>query len=647
MKINKKKTQIAICIALALGIVANIFTYTTFFPLFRGAGMNFLSIEKVLAYYYLQDNKEKKAAALFLLQNITNHNYYQSEAISNFTSQICQADTIIKEQQMNKLWNLYKIYNHVQRQFDIKSLSGSMLIDNINFSYKVWKTSKWKNEIDFHIFCNYILPYRVMGEKPEKGWKEYLFSTYSPLIHNVSDLKRAFFLVHDSIEKQLKHAAYDYPYQLNPYEMQNIMKGDCMQRCIYEVAVMRSLGIPAVIDGIDCWANYSKNGHSWVALVTKNGTYTVSKNDSCARMNNTIDASIFELKKSVPSDFPYDTTFKKRCAKVIRYHYATQSNNYNDYNAPENIYQHFSDTHTEDVSAAYGFIGELSFPAKKEKYCYLCTYRTGRGWLPIAFTKAQKGYYKFKNLGDSIVYLPIVYTNKTTRVLSNPILATNISSQTLQPNLAIKQSVTLDRKYPLVNTFFNEWNYLFDGQLDASQTTNFQRTNWTYQIKKTPTYKNDIDFPSTFQCRSIRFSAPKGCKAPVAEFTFWCNNKKIICFSSSKDAEDLAKLTDGDPFSMPNIKYRGYQIYFDFGKNTKLDKLTFVPKNDGNFVVPGFTYQLYYYDKQWKSLGMKTATKGSITFDNIPTNALLLLKDISKGEECRPFTFVNGKQTWW
>ncbi len=27
-----------------------------------------------------------------------------------------------------------------------------MLIDNINFSYKVWKTSKWKNEIDFHIF---------------------------------------------------------------------------------------------------------------------------------------------------------------------------------------------------------------------------------------------------------------------------------------------------------------------------------------------------------------------------------------------------------------------------------------------------------------------------------------------------------------
>lgn len=41
MKINKKKTQIAICIALALGIVANIFTYTTFTPLFRGAGMNF------------------------------------------------------------------------------------------------------------------------------------------------------------------------------------------------------------------------------------------------------------------------------------------------------------------------------------------------------------------------------------------------------------------------------------------------------------------------------------------------------------------------------------------------------------------------------------------------------------------------------
>lgn len=522
-----------------------------------------------------------------------------------------------------------------------------MLINNINFSYEIWKTSKWKNEVDFQTFCNYILPYRVMGEKPEKGWKEFLYSTYSPLIKNITDLKKAFYLVHDSIEKQLKPAAYNYPYQLNPYEMHNIMKGGCMQRCIYEVAVMRSLGIPAVIDGIDCWANYSKNGHTGVALVTKNGTYTVAKNDSCARKNNRIDASVFELKKPVPSGFPYDTTFQKKCAKVIRYHYAFQSNYYKDKNAPENIYQHFSDTHIEDVSAAYGLTSELSFPVQKEEYCYICTYRTGRGWLPIAFTKAKNGYYTFKNLGDSIVYLPVFYNNKKMKVLSNPILAINNNRKILQPNATVRETVTLERKYPLVNTFFNEWNYLVEGQLDACQYTNFQKNNWAYKIKRTPTYKNEIDFPTAFSCRAIRFSAPKGCKAPIAEFTFWYNNKKITCTPSSNDAEDLAKLIDGDPFSMPNIKYRGYKIYFDFGKTTKLDKLTFIPKNDGNFVLAGLRYQLFYFDKQWKSLGTKTATKSSITFDNIPTNALLLLKDISKGEECRPFTYVNGKQRWW
>ena len=34
-------------------------------------------------------------------------------------------------------------------------------------------------------------------------------------------------------------------YQMNAFELENIQKGSCLQRCIYEVAVMRALGIPA------------------------------------------------------------------------------------------------------------------------------------------------------------------------------------------------------------------------------------------------------------------------------------------------------------------------------------------------------------------------------------------------------------------
>lgn len=33
--------------------------------------------------------------------------------------------------------------------------------------------------------------------------------------------------------------------------------------------------------------------------------------------------------------------------------------------------------------------------------------------------------------------------------------------------------------------------------------------------------------------------------------------------------------------------------------------------------------------------------------DNVPTNALLLLRNHTKGKEERIFTYENGEQVWW
>ena len=83
------------------------------------------------------------------------------------------------------------------------------------------------------------------------------------------------------------------------------------------------------------------------------------------------------------------------------------------------------------------------------------------------------------------------------------------------------------------------------------------------------------------------------------------------------------------------------------GKPVKVDRIVYLPRNDDNNVVPGHFYRLDYYDKcKYVSLGTKIATEYSIEFDNVPSNALYILHDLSKGREERIFTIENNDIIW-
>jgi len=64
---------------------------------------------------------------------------------------------------------------------------------------------------------------------------------------------------------------------------------------------------------------------------------------------------------------------------------------------------------------------------------------------------------------------------------------------------------------------------------------------------------------------------------------------------------------------------------------------------------PGKKYKLFYWDKKWIELGEKTAgTQKYLVFENVPANAVLLLRpEYSQGKE-RIFTVNNkGQRTYW
>jgi hypothetical protein len=86
----------------------------------------------------------------------------------------------------------------------------------------------------------------------------------------------------------------------------------------------------------------------------------------------------------------------------------------------------------------------------------------------------------------------------------------------------------------------------------------------------------------------------------------------------------------------------------DLGETVTIEMVGYCPRNDKNNIYPGLHYELYYWDDQWISLGIKKAESHSITYNNIPEGALILLECLDEGKE-RRISYINekGKRIWW
>jgi hypothetical protein len=64
-------------------------------------------------------------------------------------------------------------------------------------------------------------------------------------------------------------------------------------------------------------------------------------------------------------------------------------------------------------------------------------------------------------------------------------------------------------------------------------------------------------------------------------------------------------------------------------------------------VTPGKSYELFYWDKDWKSAGKSTASQAPLAFERVPAGALYWLVADGSDREERIFTVDNDAQIWW
>lgn len=410
------------------------------------AGENRTEFLAVIEHYSESDSL-KLESAKFLIRNISDHFSVRSVALDSMTTILSNKSKALSDPQKEELWKNLSSNDKIEKIYDVNNLKSRDLISNIDQAFETWMKSPWKDDVSFKVFCDYILPHRVMNEMFIPGWREKLQKEYSHIISDETDLIKAYEKVHIEVMRKFRNHSLGLPYIAPLKDIGLFGTGSCIQGCVYETAVMRSLGIPTAIDGVTVWSNYSRNGHAWCALVLENATYTMTKHDTIASQFNIIDSSTFPPCNNIEIDYPYDISFKKRVSKITRNHYSSISVLYSDEKSPDSIQNIFKNQHTEDVSTHYFKGINLTLKSNYSGYIYLCIWRTNYGWYPVAYVYNENKLFHFKNLGDSILYLPVIYQHGHPRSIMNPILVEGGNLQILTPKEDGKiQKITIDRK---------------------------------------------------------------------------------------------------------------------------------------------------------------------------------------------------------
>ena len=106
---------------------------------------------------------------------------------------------------------------------------------------------------------------------------------------------------------------------------------------------------------------------------------------------------------------------------------------------------------------------------------------------------------------------------------------------------------------------------------------------------------------------------------------------------------------DGDILTgFSGVSPDGHWVGLKLSVPQQISKFKFIPRNDGNGVEIGDEYELVYWkDGDWQLLGTQVAKENVLTFKNMPSGGLYVLRDKTKGHEERIFTYEKGEQVWW
>jgi hypothetical protein len=623
----------------------------------RFAGNNRGELETVLNYYHKNPSDSLKyKAACFLIENMPYHYTVEGQTLSAYYTAIDSINRHVSDPEACK--QAYKqLYDRLgapnvgaEIKLDIHHIQADYLIDNIEHAFRHWQEGKWAKHLSFPDFCEYLLPY-CFGNENREIWRDSLEARYLPEIAWMDfedDKKNSSYWATLYLNDQLKKRGFrihevfpDSPINHPLSVLENMKMGSCKDYALYTVYVMRACGLPVCMDYTPQWP-FRSHGHDWNVLLDNSG-------------------------KEVPfmggeSNPGYPNKPGYKMAKVFRSTYAYRKGSLFDRKGKEQIPPTFNTPFMKDVSSHYFEGTDITLRINKpenshSRFAYLAVFNN-QEWIPVHWTEIKRnGHVRFTNMGRDIVYLPLLYVNGSLIPAGYPALAA--LNGTVSPLIADKtqyQRLVLRRKFPVFSGVAYYSSRMVNGRFEASDFPDFRTVVSAGIVTRNPQMRYDTIMTRLERpYRYWRYVSPEYGYGNVAEIEFYSGNTKVehkgeILTNSSHQAGNREEYVfDGDGLTFyDSADASGCWIGIDFGQKVQVDYIRYLPRNDDNNITPGNRYELFYYDTDgMASLGQVVAETDSLVYTRVPTGALYLLKNHTRGKEERIFTYENGKQIWW
>lgn len=617
------------------------------------AANNKEEIEKALNHF--EEGSEKHAAMVFVIKNMLYHSSYTDNINSK-----CR--DVLRNNMPDNPRNLWIMISSSKQERpvlkkDLQTLTAAYLIKNVEEAYAAWKQASWSGEVSMEHFCKYILPYKVADE-PVVDWRSVLRSKYSHLVRGITSQGEAYKVVYEYLEQKFKGGSINYPYSQDVLMLDMLQMGSCDLRTLYMVHVMRALGICAVYEYTPAWANYGDSSHSWVALVEKTDRINTYFADTINYIDGSYEKTIFRPEEL---NYPYSIDSLKRIAKVYRRTFAI--NKMACECEEKDVPELFKDKYSEDVTPQYRNIttkNRLAVKSDRGDRLYLCTYQQKKGWIPVGI--ANRINSTTVDVGplihDNIVVVA-KYIDGTVVPISNPFIVSHDKEpECIQPDGLTLETVRLLRKYIFSNRWANRWGELVGTRIETSKTHKFTNVGTClYEVREIPTEEVTIMFDEDIAYDYLRIM-PADKMYPVFAEIDMVDRKGNIIDDSKYRIYAVGKGLTGDSLVVKSLcdedLMTTFYKRFPFWLGLDVEKckndiggIRFTMWNDMNQILSDNEYELFYFDKEWHSLGKKKAMRNFLEFDNVPSGALLLLRNYTLGKEERIFVYKNGKQVWW
>lgn len=323
-------------------------------------------------------------------------------------------DTITSDSSLRSILLNKKINYSYTRLKDVDFLSSELLEENIDKALSDWKKYPWNKNVPKDIFLNYLLPYKVLNERPD-NWRMVLFKKYKDSISNHmanwdSDSEKLYLGLRTEAWSWLKYTS-DFT-KLTRYpsfkELIAIKKGECPELSNLFVFIARSAGIPATVDIVPLWG---KTSGSHAAEVFYG---PIKKNNKVVK---------YGMRPWDPFKFPpkvFRTSFKKTNLWSDSIKPLMGKKNYF-------IPTFLKSDRLLDVTADYtpttNFIYKFEKKENNIPLAYICVFNYGV-WKPVFYGKVTSdgGYVIFNNMAKDMAYHVAVPEGNRYRLIGKPFI---------------------------------------------------------------------------------------------------------------------------------------------------------------------------------------------------------------------------------